>query len=48
MIHPDFTKFFSDVSDYVLPEQTKIELQKYISILVDTVNNQVCKDMSPI
>lgn len=48
MIHHDITKFISDVSDYVIPEQTKMELQRYISILVDTVNNQVCKDMSPI
>ena len=48
MIFHDITKFISDVSEHVLPEQTKLELQKLIHTAVDFVNNKACKDMSPI
>lgn len=48
MIFHDITKFISDMSELVLPEQTKLELQKLINTSVDFVNNQACKDMSPI
>jgi len=48
MIVQTFTKFISDASEYFIPEQTKMEIEKQINRSVDYVNNDVMKEMTPI